>query len=150
MLLSFILLLAACDSDVYFMKTEVIEESSWAFDDPKIFEFDIKDTTQRYDLILTLSHSVDYLYENLYVKIYTTFPTGNTIEDKVSLELADKLDQWEGKCKGNKCKVSILLQENIYFKEAGDYNIKMEQFNRISPLQGIEKLTLKIVAAKSD
>ena len=122
-----------------------IEGEGWEYKDQKIFEIEISDDSTYYDLILDVNHSIEYSFENIYVNVHTTFPSGEKTTDKVSLQLTDDLDQWQGKCNNSACNVSILLQERVYFKELGKYTIAFEQFNRRNPLIGIQSLTLKLL-----
>ncbi|GLR19796.1 gliding motility lipoprotein GldH [Portibacter lacus] len=145
---SLLVFLIACNNDVYYKQSYAIPSSGWEYDTPATFEFNVDDLETYFDLILDVDHSIDYVYENTYVKIHTTFPSGEKITDQVSLQLADDLDQWEGKCSGTNCTVSILLQNRVFFKEAGKHIIEIEQFNRVEPLMGINSLELKIVNAE--
>ncbi len=138
------MLLIACNSSVYYEQSINFPDGVWQYDNVANFEFEIQDTEQRFDLILDVNHSVDYRFENNYVKIHTSFPEGNKTEDQLSLELTDNLDQWQGECNSKRCVASILLQENVYFKVAGKYQIGIEQFNRVDSLSGMNSLTLKL------
>lgn len=140
-----LLLLNACSKAAYYEQSISLPENGWAYDDLKQFEIEITDNEKFFDLILDISHSPSFGFENLYVKVLTIFPTGEEIEDKVSLQLADELDQWEGKCNAVECTVSILLQNKIYFKDKGKHLISFEQYNREDPLPGINSLTLKVI-----
>lgn len=141
---SSLLILLSCNSNIFYEQTVAFPENIWQYENVAHFEFNIQDTTRRYDLILDVDHSVDFRFENNYVKIHTTFPEGNKTEDQVSLELTDNLDQWQGDCNSKKCVVSILLQENVYFNQTGLYQIDIEQYNRVDSLTGMNSLTLML------
>jgi gliding motility-associated lipoprotein GldH len=136
----------ACNDNVYYKQSITIEDAAWSYGEVLDFEFDIKDTSAYYDLVLDVKHDVDFVYENIYVKINTIFPSGSQVADEVSLQLADELDQWEGNCSGSWCTVSILLQNRVFFKEAGGHKLSIEQFNRLDPLIGIQSMELKILS----
>ena len=136
----------ACNESAYYKQSIEITEGSWAFENPVNFEIDIDDIESYFDLILDVDHSPEYSYENLYVNIHTTFPSGEKVTDLVSLQLTDNLDQWEGKCNANQCTVSILLQNRVYFKEKGKHTISIEQYNRENPIEGVMALTMKMLA----
>ncbi len=140
-----ILSFSACNSNIYYKQTSTIADHKWDQSDLKNFEFEIDNNEAYYDLILEIDHSVDFKFENIYVNINTLFPNGEEVKDEVSLQLADHLDQWQGKCNSKNCVTSILLQNNVYFKEKGNHKITIEQYNRENPLEGINSLTLKIV-----
>lgn len=136
----------ACNSNIFYEQNHSFEDGKWLYDEAADFSFSVPDTVAHYDLVLEVIHDPSFTYENIYVKIHTTFPAGNKITDEVSLQLADHLDQWEGKCKGKKCKVNLLLQSDVYFKAAGEHKISIEQYNRVDPLEKINGLTLKILS----
>jgi gliding motility-associated lipoprotein GldH len=138
----------ACNDNVYYKQSIDIEDAAWPYGKILDFEFEITDTSAYYDLVLDVKHDIDFTYENTYVKIKTLFPSGEEVTDQVSLQLADELDQWEGDCSGNSCTVSILLQNEVFFKEAGSYKLAIEQFNRVDPLEGIESMELKIISVE--
>ena len=128
----------------------MMSDQGWSYQDTLSFEFQVKDTTSRYDLLLNINHDTEYAYENCYARISTTFPDGSSIQDLVSFEFTDNLDQWQGKCGTKRCEVQILLQENIYFKQPGLHKIAIEQYNRQEKLQGINSFEFKIIDAKAN
>ncbi|WP_235298609.1 gliding motility lipoprotein GldH [Portibacter marinus] len=146
LIFSLLAVLIACSDDVYYEQSFDLAEGQWSYDDQATFAFEIEDVEDYFDLVLDLKHSADYVFENVYVQMHTTFPSGETVTDEVSLQLADALDQWEGQCNQSTCEVSILLQNRVRFKEVGEYELAIEQYNRQNPLPGIESLTLKIIA----
>lgn len=146
--LSFIFLFLACSDSAYFSKSYTFEGGQWLSEEQATFTFTVSDSSTYYDLILEVDHSPDYTYENVYVKINTSFPSGEEVSDQVSLQLADDLDQWQGECNKTCCTVPILLQNRVRFKESGEYSIAIEQYNRVDPLEGINKLTFRVQELK--
>ena len=138
--------IVACSSNIFYEQNYSFQDEKWPYNEAASFSFSVPDTVAHYDLVLEIIHDPSFTYENIYVKIHTTFPSGKKITDEVSLQLADKLDQWEGNCNSRKCKVNILLQSDIYFKAAGEHKISIEQFNRIDPLEKINGLTLRVLS----
>lgn len=145
----FSLIYAGCNDDTIFQKKIEIRKEGWSYDDRLIFDFTIEDTLKKYNLLLDVEHNGDYGFQNLYVRFHTTYPSGETKTQTVSLELADKRGLWNGKCRGNTCTVEIPLQVNATFKEKGTYRIAIEQYMRKNPLPGIKGMVLKITPVKS-
>lgn len=133
-----------CGPDVLFEQSMPVAETGWAYADSLDFSFEIADTTKVYDVILEVEHSEDYGFQNLYVKTNTVFPSGKTDKQVLSLELANKVGFWLGKCSGGNCHLRIPIQQKIFFPEKGTYHFHMEQFMRQSPLPELKSITFKI------
>ena len=134
------IMLQSCGKDYAYQKEYDIPQMTWDYMDTLNFNFEIEDTLTLYNLYLQIEHVEDYAYQNLYTKISTKFPEGELLEEVLSLELADKVGNWEGQCSGEVCKLTIPIQENAYFNTNGEYQITIEQFMRKSPLVGIRKI----------
>ena len=142
--LSFLLFLFSCNSNILFEQKQEIPSQNWDYADTLNFNFSIEDTTKIVNLWLDVAHSVDYGNQNLYVQIFTKFPSGMRHQNMLSLELADKAGTWFGKCDSENCETSIMIQEQIYFPEIGDYEITLEQYMRVNPLKGVNGFGVRI------
>jgi len=136
--------LASCGPNYVFEQSYPISKQEWTYRDSLNFNFSIQDTSKVYNLYLDLEHSTDYSFQNLYVQIYTKFPSGKRLKEMVSLELADKAGGWYGDCGSKWCRLSIPIQEGAYFNAKGNYAITMAQYMRKNPLEGIKSIALKI------
>ncbi len=137
--------LASGCSEPHLYESEVsIPEGQWHYSDTIAFRFDIADTSKLYTISLELTHGVDFPYQNLYVKFYTTFPSGKTEDRLVSLELTEKGAVWVGKCSGKRCTVRIPLQVKTWFPEPGTYILKLEQFMRVDPVPAVYSFKLMV------
>lgn len=123
-------------------------EGSWTYANELSYPIAITDINLNYDLILSLTYGIDFSYQNLYVKIFTHYPSGKIDEDILSLNLTDGNGLFLGNCNSSKCTVDLLLQENFKFNEAGDYTIKISQNGREDKLENIYGLALKLFEAK--
>ena len=141
-----ILGLTACGPDFFYEKTYPIKGANWTYADQLDFSFEIEDTLQRFNLWLEVDHNIDYDFQNLYVQIQTRFPSGEQLQEPLSLELADKIGQWHGDCNNSYCSLRIPIQENAFFKQAGTYEIIIEQFMRKNPIRGIRNVGFSMEA----
>lgn len=133
----------ACDDPVLVEKQFDIEaEKGWHYDEVLTFPFEVGDTARQYALMLDVRHKPDYAYQNLYLQLTTIFPNADTSMNPLSIELADKAGQWYGSCSGRACDVTIPLQESIRFQAKGKYEIRIEQYMRVNPVKGLERLRL--------
>lgn len=135
--------LVSCEQYYHQEQLEVNNEV-WKYADSLTFHFDIKDTTYTYDLLLDIEHHKDYLYENLYCKIYTYAPNVAARQQQISFQLADKMGVWKGDCSGDYCTATIALLTNTTFNTLGQYKIVLEQFTRQQDLEGLKSFQLKI------
>ncbi len=138
------LLFLSCGNNFLYEKDIALPENVWRYDNAAVFSFDIEDSAALYNLYFDLAHAVDFKTQNLYVKFYTTTPSGKITEDLVSLELAGKDGVWFGDCGGEKCTLSIPLQNNAYFAETGTYELRAEQYSRTEALPGVYSVGFSI------
>jgi len=143
-----IILLQSCGPTIEFDKSISVGES-WSYNEPLLYDFNIDNVDQNYDLHFVLEHSEVFSFQNLYVLISTTYPDGKIIEDEVSLQLANQKGEFSGKCSGEKCKVTIVLQENFKFQNKGNHVIKIAQHSRSEVLDGIYGGQLQLIHHKN-
>lgn len=134
------LLLTACGPNYLYEQDYDIPGGEWTYADPLEFNFEIDDTYSIYNLWLEIEHGTEYNFQNLYTKIHTQFPSGEALEESLSLELADKLGRWYGDCNSNTCTLMIPVQKGAFFDQPGQYQITLEQFMRQDPTRGIRRI----------
>jgi len=133
----------ACSPTPIFEKSYNFENNLWTYQDATHFSFDSPDTTKKYDLIFDIIHGKDYSYENLYIKLLTTFPNKDTITDEISIPLITEDGHWVGRGNSEK-KVRVYLQQGLKFQHEGRYNITISQHSREKELVGIHAVSLAI------
>ena len=137
-------LLQACGPNYLYQNEQDLGDGGWSYPDSLVSTFTITDTTAIYNLELTLDHEAQFSFQNVYVRIHTTFPSGERLSEEVSLEISDKLGVPYGKCSGGSCTLQIPIQQGAYFDQAGDYRITIEQFSRENPLPGVSRVAFAI------
>lgn len=145
--LFFLLFLFGCGDAIYSEKVER-NEDAWAYKDIETFKFEAPDTQNLYDIQLTLTHSKDFDYQNLYLRLHTIFPKGDTIRQPFSIDLSDKFGQWLGQCGANSCSLTSVLQPSARFEQFGTYQLLFEQYSREDSLSGVQSLEVSIYPAK--
>ncbi len=143
-LIFFVFLVISCSS-AFFEESQEINPESWKYEEGAEFSFSIEDTSVYYNLELDLNHSTSFRYQNIYIQTETTFPSGESASDVLSLQLTDDYADWIGDCSGETCVAPYVLQESARFKEAGDYTIRIKQHSRENKLSGVNGLTLRLV-----
>lgn len=142
-----VLFMIGCGPKVEYHK-EIEVGDQWSYSEPMEYIFSVKDTTTVYNLEYLLTHSATYPYQNIYVKITTTYPDEKSIDDVLSLQLANTYGEFEGKCRSGKCTAPILLQERFRFKQMGQHTVTVSQYSREEEQSGIYSGELRLVESK--
>ena len=145
-----LLLLSACSEDPLYHKTVETDVPGWTYRDSIDYSVMIEDTSTVHDMHLTIEHSDEYDYQNIYLKIFTAFPDRPRKEERLSINLADKTGQWIGKCSDTKCRIKVYLLENFRFPVPGEYHFIFSQETRNDSLPGIHSLTLELFRARAE
>ena len=141
----------ACQTpDYYYEEIVELPGYSWNKDHRLDFSFEVIDTTKNYDILVFIRHSELYKWSNLWLMVYTTFPDGKIIDQRVEIELADKEGKWFGNCRGDLCSYSIPIQKNAIFNMPGTYRLGIEQIMRQDELEGVLNFGINLTEAKSD
>jgi gliding motility-associated lipoprotein GldH len=146
-LVSFLLLMACNPGRVYEKNVE-INKYIWNKEVKTWYEVDIDDTTQHYNIFVNVRHTNFYPFSNLWIMVYTTFPDGNRLHQRVELQLAEKDGKWDGECLGDICDISLEMQKNAIFNQKGKYIFEFEQIMRSDQLPAIMAMGLKLEKAK--
>lgn len=141
-----VVFLAACQKEkVIFEKNYELKNDQWTYADTLNYAFNIADTMAIYDIVLDINHTPQYPMQNLYMNIYTKFPTGERLKQLLNIDLADNTGKWQGDCNSKECHLTIPIQPNAYFNKAGEYTITLEQYMREANLNGVKSVRLKLV-----
>ena len=135
-------LVSTCGEEHYYRQSVTFPENQWALADTIDFAMDITDTTAKYDIMLDILHEPDYAYQNIYIKILTKFPDGETLEQTLSVDLADSKGQWYGECNRNSCNVRIVLQKQAIFDRIGGHLFKIIPYMRSDTVRGIQGVSM--------
>jgi gliding motility-associated lipoprotein GldH len=140
-------LLSSCDSNRIYEDNVVFKDRTWKLAEPAQLEFDIADTTQRYNLYMDVRNSLDYPYARLFVNYNLVDPTGKELSKKLISEYL--FDQKTGKPNGSSGLGDIYDHQFLFLKEysfskTGKYKVKFEQFMRQDTLQGVVAVGLRV------
>jgi len=141
------LLLAACNKIDLYEKVEPIPDHSWQSTYKPSFTFHIEDTTSPYQLYVLLRHNNQYNYNNLWITLHTKSPDGTVSKAQYELPLATADKGWLGSGMDDLYEHRIALtpiNQNFYFKKAGDYTFTLEQIMREDPLEHVLNVGLRI------
>jgi len=137
-------LISSCSPSFTYEKDISLPENTWSHSNQLAFSFEISDTKALHNLYLDVAHGIEFKTQNLYVQFHTKPPSGETVSDVVSLELAEKTGIWFGNCGGDWCDLRIPIQSGVYFKEAGTYTVTIEQYTRTEDLKDVKSIGFRV------
>jgi gliding motility-associated lipoprotein GldH len=140
-------LLFSCDSNRVYEDNVEFKDRTWKISEPAQLEFDILDTTKRYNLYMDVRNSLDYPYSRLFVNYNLIDPTGAEVSKKMITEYL--FDQKSGKPNGNSGLGDVYDHQFLFlqkhsFSKIGKYKVKFEQFMRQDTLQGVLAVGLRV------
>ncbi|MBK8443404.1 MAG: gliding motility lipoprotein GldH [Sphingobacteriales bacterium] len=141
---SLLMALSACEVRSFYRETAAIQNQKWYYDDIKVFDVDIQDTTALYNIYLSVRHSGAYPYSNVWLKIKTHYPAGNTQLSPININVADNKGEWYGSGLGSTISLETLIQENAILPEKGTYRFEVIQDMRENPLSEISDVGLAV------
>ncbi|MCX6267582.1 MAG: gliding motility lipoprotein GldH [Bacteroidetes bacterium] len=146
LLLFFLLIMVffSCDSKRVFEEHIPLKKGVWNVNNMLQFNVPITDLIAGYNVYLNVRNGPEYKYSNLFLFMNTIFPDGQIARDTIELTLADYDGRWLGSGMGSVKFSRFLFQKNVRFKQAGNYRFVMEQAMRVSDLNGINDIGLRI------
>jgi gliding motility-associated lipoprotein GldH len=120
-LLTSLLCLPGCGQDNQFRRYEEIPNFVWRHSDSIRFEVAIGDTQTRNNLFLSVRHTPQFRYRNLWVDLVQIAPDGDTTTERHQLLLARPNGQWLGSGLGDLIDREQLVRRNFRFPHTGRY-----------------------------
>ncbi|MEM6965855.1 MAG: gliding motility lipoprotein GldH [Bacteroidota bacterium] len=142
--LCFFVLLSSCGADYIVDQKKKFENNQWAYSDSLSCSIDISDTKKLYSLYLDVEHLTEYAYRNMYIRLHSIFPDGKRVTERISLELMNKIGQWQGDCSADECDFRLPINEGTHFGQTGKHTFVVEQFMRENPLAGVQSMAFRI------
>ncbi|WP_324676016.1 gliding motility lipoprotein GldH [Hymenobacter sp. GOD-10R] len=147
--LGMVLGLAACDPNRVFEKNTDLDNNRWVVQVKPTFEFEIPDTTQRYDIYINIRNTLSYGYYNLYVKHTLTGPDNKRISQLLHqmLLMDPQTGEPRGSGTGDIFDHQFLALPNQHFRHPGTYKIVLEQYMRQDQLPDIMSVGIRVAKA---
>lgn len=141
------LCIAGCDSNRVYEDYKEFKTKTWLVNEPAVFEFEIRDTTKKYNLYYNVRNSLKYPFARIFINYSLADSTGTEISKQL---LSNYLfDQKTGRPLGRSGLGDVydnqfLILENQLFKKSGTYTFQLEQFNRLDSLTGILAVGVRV------
>lgn len=137
-----LLLLAACNSNVVYTESHSVDERGWDLGDKLTYTLDIDDTLCVYDLFVDLRITRTYPYNNSFLFLRTTFPTGCVAIDTLECPLAFDDGKWRGKTTGQYIDNRYYFKRQVIFPYKGTYTFDITHGMRDTAIVGIKSVGL--------
>lgn len=119
-----ILCFLSCDQDSVFDNYQTVSRG-WSLDEPISFVIEDIDTTQHYDLFITLRNTNTYKYTNLFLITTLEYPHGKLDVDTLEYAMATPDGKWLGKGFNDVKESKLWYREGVRFREKGNYTINI-------------------------
>jgi gliding motility-associated lipoprotein GldH len=144
LVLSSLLLLSSCNSNVVFSDSKVMNDKTWNLTDIPSFKVPIADTINSHNVNFTIRTGSSYPFRNIYLFVTTLSPDGKSITDTLQYKLADEKGNWLGKGFGDINELNLTYKTNVYFPVKGTYQFNIQHGMRIENLKGVYDIGLRI------
>lgn len=131
-------------NQAYYEEYISIPGQKWHRDNVPYFEFQIDDTTQRYDMSFNIRHNKAFEWQNIWVFVTFEVPGGQMDRDTLEFVLQDAQGRWLGSGSGDIRDGSFLFKHDFRFPLIGKYKASFEQAMRTEVLEDVTDIGLKI------
>jgi len=147
-ILTLLLLLPSCHSNIVYTNSQVMVGKTWKLADISTFKVPITDTINSNNVIFTIRSGSSFPFRNIYLFVTTTSPDGRNVNDTLQYNLADEKGNWYGKGFGDIHELNLPYKSNVYFPLKGIYEFKIQHGMRIEYLKGVYDFGLRIEKIK--
>ena len=121
-----LLLLTACGDAPLYTKSYSFKNNQWKQNVKPVFKVKIPDTTNYYNITITLRTTTDYAYSNLWFFLHSKAPKGQTGREPVQIEIANPDGSWIGEKSGTIVTTTAAFKHRK-FPQKGTYIFTFEQ-----------------------
>jgi len=139
----------SCNQREVYYTFRNIKDVEWSKRDTLVFNIDSSsiEANAVYNVFIEVLNNGNYPYRNIW--FYTQDNFNDTIfeSDSKQYMLADEFGKWHGSGFGAIYQLSLEYKEAVRIKEKRNYTVKIVHGMRDEPLEGIEKIGLKLEKA---
>lgn len=98
-------------------------EDGWRYGELLRYEFTPQDSLVTGDLALSLRHTNDYIYSNIFLEV-TIADSISTVRDTLAITLADDFGRWKGRGIGTDFQVSDTIAKDITYRRPVEISVR--------------------------
>lgn len=137
---------SACQHKEVYYQFREINKGEWSRNDTLIYKIDslLIDNNIPYKVSIELGHNSDYPYRNICFLVQENFEDTAFFSISKPYLIADPFGKWDGSGFGALYQLSLSYKDTVFFKGRRNFCIKVVHGMRDEPLNGIEKVGIKI------
>ncbi len=131
------LFVASCSKEHYYSEFAEIPNAQWNMNQAVAFHVNIDEIQSFYNLKIAIKHEKNYPYNNLWLFLRTTSPSGKMQIDTLNCVFTQPDFSWKGKCSGEACEFIKNFADSVSFVEPGNYEFEIIQGLRVDSVPNI-------------
>lgn len=137
--------MTSCNNTAILDQDATITNRRWLYNEQPIFQVKIPDNTVRYDIYLSLRHSLNYRFSNIFLLLKETTPNNKHKTSRIEIKLAEPDGRWLGNGSGSIYSHQVRVSSNYLYPDTGTYSYQIEQNMRVNPLLEVVDVGIRIV-----
>lgn len=139
-------LITGCDKARVYEKNIDLANNKWPLDSIQVYNFEIGNTLDKYNIFINIRNGYAYKYSNLYIKYFILDSTNTIINsNKAELFLMDvKTGRPLGDGIGDIYEHQFQLLGPFVFPKQGKYKIKLKQYMRDEVLDELYSVGVRV------
>jgi gliding motility-associated lipoprotein GldH len=117
--------ISSCRQDEVFRKYQKLDNYQWNKDKNIVYNFEINDIKNIYDVLIAIRHTPQYPYANLQLNMSIISPSGQERTKDHDLYIRNNNGSFKGEGMGDIYDVEFLALEKINFTEQGKYTVEL-------------------------
>ncbi len=130
-------LIQSCSNNTMYEQNVSFKNEQWHKDSSLVFNVEVTDTNQVYDIYFYTRISGNYPYQNMYLFINSQLPNNKQMTDTVEYILAEPNGKWLGKGFGSVWSYKLPYRRYIKFPFVGTYTFTIQQAMRTDNLSSV-------------
>lgn len=124
----------SCDPKMVYDQFQNTGDNQWSWDEKKVFEVEMEQPDEYYNIYLNVRHTKEYPKSNLYIFLTIDGPNEAQSRDTIDISIADSKGKWRGSGFGDIKFVRKKIREKVRFAFPGKYTFTLEQGMRLEEL----------------
>lgn len=144
LLLTLLAVCTSCADRVIYSESIDIDKTGWDINDTLYFDVELTDTISLLDIGMTITHTDDYPYSNIWLFLEVSSDNGSQFTDTLNYIIAESSGKWVGAKKGENYVVNTSYRDYVKMAHTGNYRFAIRQGMREEKLRGVSKLEFRI------
>lgn len=150
LLIPFLFVVGACNKNEKQCLFNSFDKTTWNRFEKQKFEFPIENNSSPYDVMLTLRHNDDFVFDNLYIHVVMEMPGGEERIMEYDFKIRDDDGNFLSNDRNGYHEISFPLHKELHFSERGACRVEIENLIPKMEIQGILELGLCMLPSEDN